>query len=541
MILKEWNIWHVYSTYLLSDLLDLRHVARALVDSDLLRVAMTQDGEVFVKRDGKVELERVWAEPSIEPCTTVHFPANLLPYESECVFQASVMAFHEKRLFRPGAASEYLRGYLGLIGLTFKGREVLLYPQVKLYSNGVLLTQFRVLSGQHPIDIDTFISTQLNLFGFPGVAIELPPALLKLYVRAVVHGESRFSSYRYRHVLRDLNVVIDNASRSQQVGDFSFTLARFDGASFDRVKRPEDPPLSLRLVSQMIEYSVNDAIVRSRKVLGLRDVLKRRNIEGGRWGGRPAVYIVDYEGRPQSARQAIADFREPLAKIMVRTTAVPLNLDESLGKNCRAFDDYALFVNSTLTLWLVADLEALAKAYVPEALGRHFLLEKHVHAELIDYIHATHLRAEEESVKPQAELSFLRRAEHAFAELEQNVERASPYGEVVQLLKSASMALGDDQLRAVVVNNVRLRATELSEQREDRRTIFGWALTVLLGISVIPSVTDGVVKPSFTLLGLWRPSGSDWQILFYNGCSLVLVLFFGLLAYLYLLRRKPSV
>lgn len=543
MILKEWNVWHCYSTYVLFDVLNLEHAARLLVESGIAEIAMVQSGEIWWRDKEQTKSGHVWAQPSMKPTTTVHLPAGMPPYVFECAGQASLMAHHESRLFPYGTGSKYLRAYLGMIQVRYEGIEVALYPQIKLFEDGVLLTQFRVLSSGRPLEVDTFVDSVVNLFQHPGVHISLPPNLLKRYVRAVVKRDGgRLATVRHRSSMVAFDQMTHKKVTAEAAGDFEFQLVGLEGEFFDRVKRPDDPPLGLRLISQMVEYSLGDVLFRSSTTVGLRSSWRYPKGEGSVWIGRPAVYLIDYQDRARSATSTISKHKVGLAKILCRASAPPADLERALTENWREFDDYAVFVNPGLTLWVVADLETMAAAYVPDALGRHFIFEKHVQAEFVEHLHAAYRRVQEQSMQPKGDLRELLRSEYALAELERTVDQASPYRELVRFFRGAQAALGHHRIRRSIKENLRLRSLELADVHEGRATKFGWALTLLLGLSVVPSITDGVIAPLFRLnVSWWNPATAEAQALLFNGISLVSLFALMALAYLMFFGRRPKI
>lgn len=97
MILKEWNVWHCYSTYALFDIRDLTAAARLLVESGLVEIAMVQSGEIWWRDERKAKSGHVWAEPSMKPTATVHFPAGMPVYVMECTGRGSVESRKQRR------------------------------------------------------------------------------------------------------------------------------------------------------------------------------------------------------------------------------------------------------------------------------------------------------------------------------------------------------------------------------------------------------------------------------------------------------------
>jgi hypothetical protein len=102
-------------------------------------------------------------------------------------------------------------------------------------------------------------------------------------------------------------------------------------------------------------------------------------------------------------------FRQQLAKIMVRSTTAPNDVEDALGTNLRSFDDYALFLNSAAYLFLVGDLEGVCSPYAPTSIdpATGFILEKQISIEFAEYYSARHFQLRDQAAAPQSSLKSI--------------------------------------------------------------------------------------------------------------------------------------
>lgn len=62
MILKEWQIWHTYSTYIEAPDLDLDTLAVDLVRESIVPIVVHQLGATYLKNDGKLTVGMIVEE-----------------------------------------------------------------------------------------------------------------------------------------------------------------------------------------------------------------------------------------------------------------------------------------------------------------------------------------------------------------------------------------------------------------------------------------------------------------------------------------------
>lgn len=188
MIIRDWDIWHVYSSFLQTGYVDLMAADSALVRSGLAACVLHRDGNTWWNTDEgirtgltHVELNprRIGAEISLE--VDGGGDSGLTGYAAEAWYQASYFRFDEMRLCMDGPIpSPYIRIVLGEFHLTSSDADfgVIVYPVVKLFESGVILVEFRTIAPKRDIAIEEFIDRHVNLGLVHFDKVEVPPPFL---------------------------------------------------------------------------------------------------------------------------------------------------------------------------------------------------------------------------------------------------------------------------------------------------------------------------------------------------------------------------
>jgi hypothetical protein len=149
MIIRDWDIWHTYSSFLETGHIDLSTAGTALVGSGLAPCVLHRDGQTWWLAEERVwsgltrvELNprRIGAKITLEVDGGVS--SGLEGYAAEAWYQASHFRFNEMRLCGDGPLPPpYIRAVLGEFHLTSSDENfgAILYPVVKLFESGVIL------------------------------------------------------------------------------------------------------------------------------------------------------------------------------------------------------------------------------------------------------------------------------------------------------------------------------------------------------------------------------------------------------------------
>jgi len=544
MQLHAWNVWHCYSTYFLEELGDIQVIADRLMRTGVPAFVMSSDGMCWGRAasGGIAEFHLNPVRQGPTRGTTVHLPSGLSAYAFECAFQSGWMYDAESYLLEsPFDQQRYIRAFLPMCQLCYerpatknepaRTLELLVYPQLKLYEDGVLLTELRILSGAPPYSMDQFIGEGVNLFELGAQTFQVPPALFREYVRSTLSWTRNPILFRVSSIpyFRRLDRWLAENTIVEHAGAFEFELAGVEQFALDQWEDDWGRWKGLRLLSRMIEQTVSGAI---------RSVLGNSLRIGTSWRGRPSVYLLEFEGQPDDSRALDQDVKNELAKLMLRAPGLDGKIDASevLGPDLRCFGDYSVFMNEVLTLW-VFGREALTE----ESRAKNWpglVYDHQVEVEWIEHRFAAHQQLLDLSALAHRSIADVATRAARLSKLEHAVGRASRFGEIKDLLARADQCLKLDSARQEVRANLERKAMVIAEQRETHAQRFGWLLSLLLGVVGVPPLSETVTKPLWQYFGLWKPVEPELQTPWLVLVTVVLVCVAALLVWRIGSRQK---
>jgi len=191
--LREWQIFFGYASHFVNPLPPLNDVARNLVENGVAESTFVSDGEAWWsiddpvtatlrvgKRSRKVGHGRIDLSMRADGRhAKLAFPPMARGYAQEGLASAARLRYHEEFLFgHDNLPPRYVRGQLGLCCFADDESKLYVYPQIKIFENGVVLVYFRMFSPSDAQPLDRFLTRYVNasLSGFrrllvsPGVA-----------------------------------------------------------------------------------------------------------------------------------------------------------------------------------------------------------------------------------------------------------------------------------------------------------------------------------------------------------------------------------
>ena len=542
MIVREWEIWHTYATYVHVAKIDLDEVARRLVDGRIALFAMLQDGRTYWASARSVCRGQTTLEQD-DRAGTCRFSIEhdedekLRGFAKEAWFQAARFRYAEDRVFGADNSlpSPYVRAFLGqcrLVSSTKEQYRVHLYPTLIIYESGVLVLEFRSISPEYPAPLDEFISDAVNLFQVPFQKVEASPGLVNLATQAYEHftrGRSILSRVGLVWLQRRHEARVQELTRRRRSGPFQFELAPM---SSTRDKKPKE---SLKTLAQTIFHTTAFVINRPRSELSFLFRGHRRAPElGDFWSGRPHIYLVRFDGQCDTAaeneRRHATSFRKILARIPAEDFAVARR---QLPRDCRYFDDYNAYITSAATLfaWSTRGIEQSSKW--ADVNRGHLIYERQAVMELLEYgcmLHRWLLGRAQDHYDPDEVFA----ARRALNRLIWSMTLPSQSGEIMELLDYGWKQLKVPELRRQIDDAFRLRQEETNVLEARANTRVGNLLTVLFGLVAIPSLAGQVVEPAWCWLELPLPTGDAAFQMLANAVAFAIVV-----PVVLLLLRRP--
>lgn len=538
MQVTSWNIWHSYSSTIVGPLPDFRKWASSIVEANLGVAVVHRDGECWYRDRGHVQTassQLGFTANKAEGRFTL--PSNASDYTKECILQAATMRTHEQYVLSDPLCHipTYIRVYFAPSILRYKQFSAVVYPEAKIYEDGILIMSLRILSPDTPYEIDAFVREQVNLYALPVIACELP---IEVVARAISHCDfqERWQLWtRVSRAQRAHKCVLRQTMTTDEQGDYRFCRVMLSGEIWQLFEASGFAPTSMRELARIHEWALLElaAVANRRRWNPIR--LKSKTRSGGFWSGRPSVYIAEMIPVVSNSLDLVEHHAESIARIMMKSVgAFRRSPAEIIGPNLREFEDYAVFANKGVTLWINLDnsqslpiIESTGQPIADRNL-REFVSSKQVQVEFVEYWYLAHRAVEEASLQPTRRLSDLARMRRRLAELDRSVEEAPPSGEIADLIRHIGTSLNVQGIAGQVRANLELREVVMQEARDRRNFVFGIVLTVMLSLTGAPALADSLVKPTFEILDWWRPHDeklwSLWCLLIAVMLLIVLVL-----------------
>ena len=266
---------------------------------------------------------------------------------------------------------------------------------------------------------------------------------------------------------------------------------------------------------------------------------------GDSWAGHPSIHLISFRGQPKDAAAAISKFGADVAQIMNRVeevTASEQHVQAVLGRNMRAFNDYAVLINEAVTVWVYSK-EALSAQIVgePDPNWGHLVSDKQIQAEFVDYLHAAHLQLEQRLAMPYRTLQQVAEDRQVLTRLERSPKEVTSFGELRNLFDSAQSMRNLPELRDRVREGLREKGILLSALQDSLARRFGWLLASLLGMIGISALATSVVLPLWRWADWWLPQSLDASRLFSVGIAASVVLAAVLIIWKLTAGRAPGV
>jgi hypothetical protein len=240
--LRQWEIWYSYASFLTDPLPPLEDVARNLVTSGVAECAVTSEGLAWWARSDDA-ITHLWSgnarvadsgqlelKFTDQKTASATFPKGITyPYALECLAQAAELRFQEFVHFAGNPLPPpYVRAYLGACTLgprTRSGSAIQLYPQLKIFSTGVVLVELRALSPDRIVEtaefIDKFVTAPqsyrfVELWAPVGLVAWIPSAFP---TPGFYQWTNRIRALRW---VRQQEELVAAAAWRSDTGDFTF-------------------------------------------------------------------------------------------------------------------------------------------------------------------------------------------------------------------------------------------------------------------------------------------------------------------------------
>ncbi|PEW67022.1 hypothetical protein CN448_19020 [Bacillus cereus] len=522
MIIKDYDIWYTYSQYFLNEEIDLEKMAKTLVKLEIADLVVSSSDIAYWIFDEELCVENVGVKYPKSNFMTFSKPPNMNQLQAEFYEQAYKFEFHQRNLFTEmlNVKNRYIRAFLGKIYLKNEDMVVALYPQVKIYENGVVLLSLRKFCGNDDIPVGDFINNYVNLFTerfqelWMSSGIVLARELSVLSYEKLSNKEKKRAYNAIKEGICELTQVVEDEEQG-----FSFKLCNV----------PARGTLNLGLVTdtifEAIEYSANVKIEQPLRVERFYEL-------GTYWRGMPFIYLLDYENQPHSTNDLLDEHYYMFSQILNRVSKISqCNIDNLKEDNdYRSFDDYKLFINEAVVLWAIAGQSLVSNIKYVDANRGHLIYDKQVQSEMLLYVYALYhklfIKSYKENYTTEQVIQYQMKINEMYRDFKYE---ASHYGEINNLLNALSK-FGVDDLKESIDNNLKLKKELDTLISNKNNTIFSRVLSILFGILGASSISTNVVLPIWEMMDvkiLNSAEGQKIESYLFTVIFLIVIIFIG--------------
>lgn len=530
MIIRDWDIWHAYSSFLETDHVDLVAAGEALVRAGLAACVLHRDGYTWWQtndgiRSGQTHIELDSRKNGAKIVLEVDGGGDdgLVGYAAEAWYQASHFRFNEIRLCSDGPIPPpYIRAVLGEFHLSSSEPDfgIILYPVVKLFESGVVLVQFRTIAPKRDIPIEEFIDRHVNLASVHFDEVKVPPAVSNLAAKAYHQSIIKWPihlRYFLSKAERGHRQAVAEKTQEIRSGDFTAQLAPLHRED----KEGETLASLAKTIYSIIGFVISNP--RSGTAFLLRG--QKRIIRAGNyWCGRPHIYLIDFDGQKASAGENVQTYGGEFGWIHGR---YPSGSQEAglryLPADMRHFDDYSAFISQSASLWVWSTQGKERQAEVADANRGHLIYEQQATVELLEYGHMLHraLLAKVEAASNSTEVHELR---WAVNHLRSDIADATHFGEIRDLLHAGWNELGITNLQSRIDEGLSIRSDQTALREAHGSERVGRWLTIVFGVVATPPLANDVLRPLWKLLEWWSPSNASAESLFFISIAVIFVI-----------------
>lgn len=277
LVLRDWQIAFGYASHFTDSLPALESVAPNLVRHGVAECAFLSDGEAwwpsvssvdapYIGRPRRIEHGAVELRMSSDlRSAEIKFDKVPEGFPLEALGQSASLRYQELSVFGPrDIPPRYVRAYLGKCCFVDGASMLQVYPQLKIFENGVVLVYFRMLSPESPQALNLFLRKYVNapLTTFrkvlvpPGIAYWAPLAApLDGIFRLTQRLKTARDQYHHRTVVSEaISITQDSA--------FSFPLVSLSA--------PRERAI-LSASEAAIKDSADEVVAAAKREVGLGD------------------------------------------------------------------------------------------------------------------------------------------------------------------------------------------------------------------------------------------------------------------------------
>jgi len=528
--LNKWDILHTYSTFFVEVIQDLDKVATNFMESGFAECVIASDGKTYCRsKNGYKESytdydSQLYGEE-------FSFSLGLPEEEFEEISEYSRLTWligarilHSEHILTGEniyKTQGYLRAFLGPCYLLDENNEAFFcYPHLTIYSTGILVLQFRVLSPDETVALEEFIKDYLNMpFNeFKGAFVPtFISAIAPILNPASEHRVNLSTFFNYQIHCKEVESLTQEENQ-----EFNFKLAPLGLPEQDNQEKLHTLALTILGAAGFLihykDFNITNALEGLNKFPNMKF-----------WTGRPHSIIYSYSEQQPNATEDEIRNASTYRKVLNRSLQEN-RIDSSLN-NLRTQNDYNLYINSSTSLCV------WSKELYEKSINNETSYDYYATTLILEYYYMLYTKLVSETYNIQ-NTNDLFNTWTDINDIKADMMRVGHYGEFWNLLVTGWKEMGIDLLKEQIKNNLTFLESKTKITESNKTDFITIIITILVVILSTPPFADSVTKPIWAIFGFWKPINENHLQLFYVGITAIFI--FLIIAILFLVIKKKK-
>ena len=243
MDIKDFDIWYIYSSYFDKENINLQKIAKNFIELDCAQIVLDLDRNIYWKNEKeKVKIDKIKAIGNFENYT-LEFPEDLKEKQHiEFAYQGAQMIINSQNLLNDYLYDfcNYIRIYCAPYYLHNSDNDftVSLYPQIKIFENGIVQIIFRKIGPDENISIDNFVNDYINLYKHYFSEIWIPRGFITIdsFINGEYGNKIKLFPKKQINLLNKISEIYKNKSVKSS-DDFEFEIVKlpFEKDNIDKM------------------------------------------------------------------------------------------------------------------------------------------------------------------------------------------------------------------------------------------------------------------------------------------------------------------
>lgn len=492
MKIKQSNVFYNYTLGFDLINIDLVNTSKKLLKLGVCKFVFLSDYKcLYINDSGQIKFEIIIPEGRKNDIEWAIDFQNI-PIESHHDLNYSYqMVYHERKI--SSEKVNYLRTFLPAIVLEDKSKQIVIYPSVKIYSDGIVVLSFQLDENwDNGIKEECFLNDTINIVNryFSNIWIDHRIQLLDAEIVLERAFEDNFSiagkNIESRKNKKFKKVTFEKIIKSFQKEGKKFVFSNDSWILHKITDSEKDKNLesSLDLCRSIYSNAIKKIIIPPKK--------SKKFSNEYVWQGRPSVSLLRFDEQPDNKRELVKYFSNSINKMIMRT-----NISKKLRKlppDHRMFNDYCFHGSRSLLLWTWLKSKNSPDNAWDDPMTYFKIFSNQASAEQIEYYNMTLVRASYWAHNPLTEKHLIY-AYRKLSSFEQSILYCSASKEIsdsisyfINIYGTQDLVLPAKDAAKFYIDQLRYKSDKLKKRSND------W-MTFVFGIVGAASFADFIVSP----------------------------------------------